>query len=175
MYLDNVPEENCFVLSNGAKLRNLEELLLALKSSDESLFYNHVTNERNDFANWIRACIKHETLANILFDARQRQKFIDILESEILFIRSPKLRETERFFHEDSVIDQVKVSSVSAQVPPAIPIPIVDDKSSKIAVVNANGANSNNLSSSAVVLLDFGQFLQSIVQEIDQEIFQWSE
>ncbi|MGV8150805.1 MAG: hypothetical protein ACP5NV_03705 [Candidatus Woesearchaeota archaeon] len=195
-YLDNVLEENCFVLSNGAKIRNLDELSLAIKSSDNSVFYNHVGNGRNDFANWIRACVKHEELANTLMGISEKQKFIELLDSEIDFIKNPKLKETSQFFKNTTSADvqtdvfssaknnvHSDVSPVSSPVSSPETSPALQstqttqasESSPSIAIVQASSANSNTLSAASVVLLDFEQFLAPIVQEIEQEIMQWSD
>jgi hypothetical protein len=110
-FLDNVPEQNVFVLSNGARIHNLEELHNVISSSEESLFYNHVNNDRNDFANWIKFVIHHEDLYNKILHVKDRRQFIDILDTEIDYIRNPKLKETAAFFSENPDAEKVSVNS----------------------------------------------------------------
>ncbi len=62
--LSNIPEENAFILRDGSKLSNLYELNRKLKKISNEDFNFHVTEEKNDFANWIRHVQKDEALAN---------------------------------------------------------------------------------------------------------------
>src|SRR3989339_908772 len=100
-YLDNVPQDQRFMLYNGLSISNLEGLFHILNNSDDPLFYNYVNGQKNDFVNWIRACIKHEELANKLATIKQKQQFMNILGREIEILRNPGLGETAKFFEED--------------------------------------------------------------------------
>ena len=64
--IGKVKEENAFKLENGQSLRSLSELVLSLKNMDETSFTNHVNNEKNDFANWIRFSFDDELLSTRL-------------------------------------------------------------------------------------------------------------
>ena len=130
-YLDNVPEENSFGLSNGRRIQSLGELLAVLKNSDSTLFYSHVNPERNDFANWIKYCIRHEELYDRIVNARQRDEFLRVLEEEIEFIKAPKLRQAAEYFKENPSLGgnansgsiANNIMDVAAQVPIIQPVP----------------------------------------------------
>jgi hypothetical protein len=49
---DTDPEKS-FWLSNGRTLKNLKELKEALETMDPEVWRNHVSVEKNDFANWV--------------------------------------------------------------------------------------------------------------------------
>ncbi|HIH31104.1 TPA: hypothetical protein HA235_00190 [Candidatus Woesearchaeota archaeon] len=100
-YLANVPEQSMFILANGTRIANLDELFFIVRNSDDSLYTMYVNNEKNDFANWIRYSIHHEQLYNRIKGNIPKKDFIDILAQEIEFIKNPKLRETAQYFSAD--------------------------------------------------------------------------
>lgn len=74
MYLlADVPEENKFFLRNGKVLRNMKELALEFEEMDDETFNHHVTDERNDFHNWIASTIKDEVLASVILPLKDRE------------------------------------------------------------------------------------------------------
>ncbi|MEK6947451.1 MAG: hypothetical protein AABX32_07635 [Nanoarchaeota archaeon] len=84
-----IKPEEYFGLSNGRILKNLNELLNALKSMDEETFKFHVNQEKNDFGNWIEDVFKYEDLANQIFNAKMREDIIKAVESK-LFVEKEK-------------------------------------------------------------------------------------
>jgi len=62
--LKRVKPEFYFVVVDGKKIKNLPELAIALDSMTEEVFSHHVTDERNDFANWVRDAIGEIELAD---------------------------------------------------------------------------------------------------------------
>lgn len=67
------PEE-VFITSNGRVLRNLWELEEFLRNADEETFSNHVSDEKNDFAEWVWEIIQDFELAKILAECEKRQE-----------------------------------------------------------------------------------------------------
>jgi len=49
---DTEPEKS-FWMCDGRTLKNLRELKEALETMDTEVWNNHVTAEKNDFANWV--------------------------------------------------------------------------------------------------------------------------
>ena len=90
-YLANVPSQNYFHLSNGKIAENLEGLYDVIIASDDSVFYNHVTSDRNDFANWIKYCILDEELYAKLIDIKQKEVFLGVLAEEIALLKNNAL------------------------------------------------------------------------------------
>jgi hypothetical protein len=80
---NNVPQDNYFHLSDGKTLKNLADLYDELKSMDENIFRQHVNNERNDFASWIKYVIKDEDLADKVNNVKSRDKMMKIIDDEI--------------------------------------------------------------------------------------------
>lgn len=58
----DVDSEKSFWLSDGRVFRNLKDLAIAFETMDESVWNYHVTDEKNDFANWIEDVFGQEQL-----------------------------------------------------------------------------------------------------------------
>lgn len=76
------PEE-CFRLSNGRVLKNLNELLNALKSMDDETFKSHADENKNDFGNWVRDVFKDEELAKLIFNSKTREDIVKAIEAKL--------------------------------------------------------------------------------------------
>jgi len=76
----NAVEGKNFVLFNGKILRNLNELLTALKEMDKYTFVHHINNEKNDFSNWIKHVFEYNQLADKVNKAVSKKEIIKILE-----------------------------------------------------------------------------------------------
>lgn len=182
-YLKDVPESNYFRLSDGRVIRNIEELLNILKISDDALFYHHVTQERNDFAEWIKHCINHIDLYNKLIIIKDKKSFVNVLEQEIGFLKNPKISETMKFFSEDySVNNNTKAnieknnSDVSEIHKNNVSVSsnTINNSFSSNTINNSVGSDNKNNSvnnSNVSSILDFESFLGDIVKEINEEIF----
>lgn len=72
-YLSDVVPEQCFWVNNGPILRNLEELAKTLPELSDDVFYHHVSNEKNDFSNWIRDVIGDQALASDLLSSKNKE------------------------------------------------------------------------------------------------------
>ncbi len=62
----NINPEHYFVLSGDKVLKNLDELVTALKNMDKATFEYHVNDSKNDFANWIAHVFKARKLAEAI-------------------------------------------------------------------------------------------------------------
>lgn len=65
-------DEQCFWVSDGRVLQNLEELAAALKAMHKDLFTYHATGERNDFADWVEHVLADESCASDLRKVRSQ-------------------------------------------------------------------------------------------------------
>jgi len=70
--LADVPAEKVFCCYGGGEFKNLSELASALKEIPEAAFEHHVTQQNNDFSNWVRDVIGDTTLAKTLSKANDR-------------------------------------------------------------------------------------------------------
>ena len=64
--LVNAPEDKVFWVHDGPKLRNLVDLRDLLQGLKESMFKFHVSEAKNDFANWINDVLGEAELAKKL-------------------------------------------------------------------------------------------------------------
>ena len=78
--LDTSPEHE-FVLSNGFRLKNLQELADALRTMDYSVFENHVTTHKNDFANWVKDVMGLNDLADSMTTIKNREVMANLIEN----------------------------------------------------------------------------------------------
>jgi hypothetical protein len=61
--VDTKPEY-FFLLIDGSTLKNIMELADSLQNMSDDVFYYHVTNDRNDFGNWVRDVFNEKELAD---------------------------------------------------------------------------------------------------------------
>jgi hypothetical protein len=83
MSLRDVPPENEFVLLGGKRIKNIAELGRELKQMNNEVFAHHVTREKNDFANWINACVKDTKLGTLVRMTKEQQRMAAIVERHI--------------------------------------------------------------------------------------------
>ena len=66
--------DHFFMMVDGSTLKSLKDLLDAFETMSDDVFYYHVNEERNDFANWIRDCIGEVELAENLAKELNKDK-----------------------------------------------------------------------------------------------------
>ena len=71
--LRKVKPEFTFIVINGKKIRDLPELALEIELMEDHVFHHHVTDEKNDFANWVREVIGEIELADKLMGISTRK------------------------------------------------------------------------------------------------------
>jgi hypothetical protein len=65
-------DEQCFWVSDGQILKNLEELASALKAMHQDLFTYHAKGKNNDFADWVEHVLADEACAADLRKTRSQ-------------------------------------------------------------------------------------------------------
>jgi hypothetical protein len=76
-------KENYFKLRNGQELKNLNDLRKALSYMTDEEFNNHVTAERNDFANWTADALKLSETEGKIRQAKSKEELQEILKIPI--------------------------------------------------------------------------------------------
>jgi hypothetical protein len=71
--------EKYFVMCNGITIRDYRELAETLETLGDDVFYYHVSNERNDFANWINDVFEEKDLAQRTRNIRNRSEMMAVL------------------------------------------------------------------------------------------------
>jgi len=85
--LSDVPGEKIFQCHDGRDVRNLEELSVALSDMTEQSFGHHVSEQKNDFSNWVRDVIDDSTLAKSLTKASDRAQARQIVEDRVAWLK----------------------------------------------------------------------------------------
>jgi acetate kinase len=88
--LRSIAPEHYFVLKNGELIKSLEEFIIILKKIDRESFDFHVTDQKNDFYNWIRFVFKSKKLAETIADYRYIDKQ-SIIKAVTNFINERKI------------------------------------------------------------------------------------
>ena len=76
------PEEETFKLENGENLHSIKDFIDNLDHMPDDVFQNHVNEEKNDFANWIKHVFNEEELANKLQNKKTKEDIKEVFENE---------------------------------------------------------------------------------------------
>lgn len=87
-----------FNFSNGESVGSLEEFVVVLRNLDEDTFFHHTGEGRNDFANWIRDCVKKKALANKISKLTGKEDIVEEIEKSLDTPAKKKM----------GIIDQIK-------------------------------------------------------------------
>ncbi len=77
----DIRPEHYFVLSNGEKLRNLTELIESLKTMSPEIYFYHVNEQKNDFANWIHDVMGLSDLAQNVKLSKNKEQMSYLIEN----------------------------------------------------------------------------------------------
>src|SRR5574342_721847 len=107
--LENTKPENEFILLGGGRIKNIAELGRELRQMSDEAFSHHVTEDKNDFANWIEACVKDEKLGILVRTTKDKQRMAAIVERRIKELTSPtppqkQRRSTPQTVHQPTII-----------------------------------------------------------------------
>jgi len=80
----DAPAEQYFILANGQPVKNVKELADVLEHVSEDIFNHHVTNEKNDFANWTKDVFKEIELAQELAETKNKDHTRIVLYKHII-------------------------------------------------------------------------------------------
>jgi len=94
MTLQDTPSDKVFWLHGGKTIKNILELAKELKQMNNETFAHYVTNQKNDFANWIQHCIKDEQLATLLKTTKSKERMAAIVERRIQELTTPPKKQT---------------------------------------------------------------------------------
>jgi hypothetical protein len=86
--LGDVNPKECFWVHNGVGLRNLYELLDALKHMSDSTFGYHVNEEKNDFEKWVLEVIKDKELAKDIANVKNKEVMIKKIRGRIKYMEN---------------------------------------------------------------------------------------
>ncbi|OGM02852.1 hypothetical protein A3K72_02825 [Candidatus Woesearchaeota archaeon RBG_13_36_6] len=82
--LRDVPNEHTFKLhKTEIEINNLFELADALEIMSDESYNHHVTEDRNDFANWVGDVIKDKELSLTLHETKNRKDALKVVRKRI--------------------------------------------------------------------------------------------
>ncbi|GEM_PF-944785 len=81
--LNDVNENEYFRVNDGTILKNLNDLLESLKTMPSEIFHSHVTEDRNDFANWVRNSVGDRVLADRLEGTKKQDQMYRLVQRRI--------------------------------------------------------------------------------------------
>ncbi len=81
--LEDVPKQYVFYTVNGKILRNLSDLLIYLETIDDFEYNHHVTEQKNDFFNWVKDIVLDLELAYALRSAKIKEEAAKIVKNRI--------------------------------------------------------------------------------------------
>lgn len=86
--LRHVPEEKRFYCHDGRILNNIYELKSALEAMDEDTYKHHVTEEKNDFARWVREVLMDSKLSNDLSRCASSRDAMQVVAERIVWLQA---------------------------------------------------------------------------------------
>ncbi|MBM3200452.1 hypothetical protein FJZ53_05935 [Candidatus Woesearchaeota archaeon] len=75
--------ELAFWFCNGRTARNIQELVDGIKFSPDSVFYNHVSTNKDDFAKWILDVLGDNVLTASLQNIKSKEAYVMTIEDRI--------------------------------------------------------------------------------------------
>jgi len=94
--LSDVASENSFLFSNGVNVRNIYELLSAIKYSEESTFRHHFNAHKNDFETWVANSVGDNYLAEKLKKIRTREQAIKKIHERIFELEKMSMHSKDK-------------------------------------------------------------------------------
>jgi hypothetical protein len=80
--MDATPDK-MFILVNGHKVKNVKELADIMSKIEDYVFYHHVTDNKNDFATWLRDVFEEVGLAEELGGVKDKKHMQLVLYKHI--------------------------------------------------------------------------------------------
>ncbi len=79
--------EQCFWMSNGQVLKNLDELYKALSKAKKEIYKYHVNTEKNDFSNWVRDILGDKKLAEDLLKTKSKKDAVTKIRQRLQYLK----------------------------------------------------------------------------------------
>lgn len=89
--MEDVSPRYAFRLESGRVLKNITDLEQSLRTMATSVYKKHVTNERNDFSNWVGNVYEDSVLASRLKGAKTPKKAAKLVRTRIKEL-SPRMQ-----------------------------------------------------------------------------------
>ncbi|MDD5039147.1 MAG: hypothetical protein PHN78_07510 [Dehalococcoidales bacterium] len=86
--LGDVPPDKSFWSHDGQVLNNLAELETALSTMSDETYHHHVSENNNDFSNWVRDVIGDDKLAADLAGNSNRAEAVNKVTERISWLKN---------------------------------------------------------------------------------------
>ncbi|MFT4343695.1 MAG: hypothetical protein ACMXYE_03020 [Candidatus Woesearchaeota archaeon] len=83
LYTNKVHEDTAFVTRSGRLIRSMYELYSVISEMDDDEFAHHVTEDRNDFKNWVLHIVQDKHLARLLESLQTKSEMLDVIEKRV--------------------------------------------------------------------------------------------
>ncbi len=93
--LSDVNDSEIFRLNNGERIKNLGELLSALKNMSADVFSHHVSEGRNDFASWLKYSVGDGVLADRVSGVKRQDQMFRLVHQRIGELKTEKCSASE--------------------------------------------------------------------------------
>ncbi len=158
-FLDAVPSGQEFGFSDKSA-NSLISLYDIVSTGPDELFSMHVTDQKNDFANWILGVIKHQALFDKVSKTKTKQEFLAVLKTEIDVLKNPPSPVSSTASSQTSVSSTPVAPSVSS------PAPLTTESSSS-ATPSVPVAT---VSSPSEEHFEYEDVLKEVIEEIDKDV-----
>jgi hypothetical protein len=86
--LRHVSDEKRFYCHDGKILNNIYELKIALEAMSAHCYNHHVTEEKNDFARWVREVLVDDKLSNDLVKCPDNKEATRTVAERIIWLQA---------------------------------------------------------------------------------------
>jgi hypothetical protein len=86
--LRHVSDEKRFYCHDGKILNNIYELKIALETMHDHTYNHHVTDEKNDFARWVREVLVDDKLSNDLVKCPDSKEATRTVAERIIWLQA---------------------------------------------------------------------------------------
>ncbi|MFW6025908.1 MAG: hypothetical protein ACOCRX_06150 [Candidatus Woesearchaeota archaeon] len=84
-YKKRIRKYKRFELCNGRQIKTVYDLVKALKDMDDDVFNHHVTDDRNDFYNWVNEVFfRDDKLAKLIKNSKTKTEMRENIISRII-------------------------------------------------------------------------------------------
>jgi len=83
LFLSDVEQGTEFHLVTGQSIKNIYELVGALKELSKENFSYHCNNDKDDFATWIIEALHNNTIGHILMRIKEQKKYVRAIEKAV--------------------------------------------------------------------------------------------
>ncbi|MBU1019920.1 MAG: AAA family ATPase [Firmicutes bacterium] len=100
-FSEKVDEKTVFYLPvSGREISSLQELKELLKQMDEDEFSHHVSEDKNDFEDWVRNTLKERELADLLRKKKDKEGMVQVVD---YFLTKEELNNPTSDFYEEEI------------------------------------------------------------------------